>query len=460
LQGAISDLIEACKTGKINLFGNYQGNGESEQITIPPRPSFQIRDHEKRGVIAAIANGPHKGGRWWNGLQFRVRDVQRLFPFPRRRRTDHIWGYRFNTDDRPDPIADPIWARRRQRLAESQSATVEPARAIGADGLPTRAEITLTEAWSWCAFGKAVPPNVWVDDELLRHADERYTRARLELAKEKRWTLYHSKGANKLDMETALFDVLESPIYRPTKNSLQEAQFEMDHALADFATQIARWRFVKHVLEGTRKQRNVEADEKSFAKRAGDEAAEALFSAFLEGILDCMGRLEASEQWEVLPKDCFRFPVQIRPNCNRLEPAEEASVDEHRLIMQSAAQWRDLRVNTAALCAWWSSRRSADNARQPGQVAPPLPADRSQEQIVKKKARQKASQKEMDAWYLEYRDRCLVKSLSPNVHEDEDAAREKFTVRFDREKLRKSRRRLACDAWSSPQKAKSKRKGQ
>jgi hypothetical protein len=68
----------------------------------------------------------------------------------------------------------------------------------------------------------------------------------------------------------------------------------------------------------------------------------------------------------------------------------------------------------------------------------------------------KASQAEHDDWYKQYRDECLAAGKSPNSKEDEAMAREALQARFDREKVRNSRSRLAPEEWGSTGKRKGK----
>jgi hypothetical protein len=77
--------------------------------------------------------------------------------------------------------------------------------------------------------------------------------------------------------------------------------------------------------------------------------------------------------------------------------------------------------------------------------------------VEDKKATARVSKAAMDAWYATYVARCVAKGLAPNVLEDEAAARKQFGDRYDRDRLRDARRRLAPSPWSSRQKGRGKR---
>jgi hypothetical protein len=61
----------------------------------------------------------------------------------------------------------------------------------------------------------------------------------------------------------------------------------------------------------------------------------------------------------------------------------------------------------------------------------------------------KASQREHDSWFMSYRDTCIASGRSPNSKADEIAGIKALGPRFDRERARASRRRLAPSDWRS-----------
>jgi hypothetical protein len=105
----------------------------------------------------------------------RAEEAIRQWPVPRKRRS---FGFIVG-DDRPDSIGELAWASRRLRDVRN----VPPAPlTVSDDGLPKGVEVSLVEAWSWCAFGQAVPPSVWHQEAELAGADEAYAFARQHLA--------------------------------------------------------------------------------------------------------------------------------------------------------------------------------------------------------------------------------------------------------------------------------------
>ena len=60
-----------------------------------------------------------------------------------------------------------------------------------------------------------------------------------------------------------------------------------------------------------------------------------------------------------------------------------------------------------------------------------------------------ASQGEHDTWYRQYVAKCKASRLSPNTSDDEKAARDYFKERYNRDRLRDARRRIALAAWKS-----------
>jgi hypothetical protein len=61
----------------------------------------------------------------------------------------------------------------------------------------------------------------------------------------------------------------------------------------------------------------------------------------------------------------------------------------------------------------------------------------------------RASQAEHDLWYAGHRDALIAAGKSANSTEDERAGREVLGTRYDRDRARQARRKLAPAEWTS-----------
>jgi hypothetical protein len=268
----------------------------------------------------------------------------------------------WKTTEAPFPdstfVAEFAQAERRRRMFRDQQAAEL---ALDLDGLPDKVEISLVEAWSWCAFGRAVPQSAWAAEWDTKHADEAYAKARLAYAAALRQFRRIAIGkrcgsaagsvsdTTRLDYQDACTEV----------NGTRKVERERHEELA---SAVSRCLLIQSVYDDARSERGISPSDKDFEKRASDEAEQELFKAFLSGELECLGRDKRVDEptWVPLPKDCFRLPVGIRLNHNILEATSQGSADEYRLIRDQASQWIDLRVDVAKLRAWRSlASRSA-----------------------------------------------------------------------------------------------------
>lgn len=338
-------LGEACATAALVMWGRERGEGELVAIPATAWAHLEMRDHSQHGVIAASPDMFDEAAKWWDELRVLASVVQRRWSFPRRRHGVETWQW----DSRPDTVAEAARAERRRRMFRHQQPT---ALKLGADGLPDEVEISLTEALSWCAFGRAVPPLFWTADLDVKRADEAYATARLSYAYGLR-SFLRAKAAKK--SSEAAGEVSDSArlAYQAAVMVANDARQTEQAAREKLASAVSRRLLLGSVYEAARQERSVPAADREFPQRAADEAEIKLLKAFLSGELECLGRKSDDLlKWEALPKDCFRLPVVIRLNHNILEPSEAGSMEDHRLIMEHVATWRSLKVNVAALRAW------------------------------------------------------------------------------------------------------------
>jgi hypothetical protein len=235
---------------------------------------------------------------------------------------------------------------------------VEPAKILlDDDGLPPDPEISLVEAWSWCAFGRALPHTVWIDATEIEGADSEFVRARKNSAhflarfRRARWDFRRldPRSASPMD-STYTVDV----VHRASATTAHSALEDMRSSQHKLRGLVAKWKLIQEVYENFCARRGVSESDTDLVTRAAQEADRRLIRAFLAGDLQCLGRLgRDTGQWQSLPRDCFRWPVQIRVNHNILEPAGNASVDQHKAIAKHVSVWVDLRVSTSTLKEWW-----------------------------------------------------------------------------------------------------------
>jgi hypothetical protein len=353
-------LVEACKNGNVVMLARHQGKGEPIAIPQTAWMHLELRYDEKRGVTAAPPNASGAKARWWNGLRILARDIQRTWPFPRKRRLAERYGY--DLDSRPDSIAEQMWTMRRWRQVQHVKSTPLT---LTADGLPEEVEVSLVEAWSWCAFGVAVPKSVWIDENVVRRADRAYATERLLLAEALRWTrrAWAAMEAN-IDPSSNQSARIE---YRAAIQSEQYTRHAVRKAFQEFEAVAALWKRIQDVYGSASRRLGAESIDIELLRLASDKAERDLFNAFLADELECLGRHgDEAMEWSVLPKSCFRLPVEIRCNHNVLEPhSTRASVQEHKLVMEGAARWRDLRVKVSALRSWWNLKNPSELTNVP-----------------------------------------------------------------------------------------------
>jgi hypothetical protein len=115
---------------------------------------------------------------------------------------------------------------------------------------------------------------------------------------------------------------------------------------------------------------------------------------------------------------------------------EETKPTERKAAREELAEWQQ---ELDTLMGADPPARS-DAATLPAAPEPPSKASPK---------RRVAPQREFDIWYRQHVVRCKAEGLSPSVHEDEKAARDHFRDRYDRDRLRSARRRLAPSNWKA-----------
>ena len=340
---SLPTLLEALRTGSIQGFGRAQSSGGLVRIPIEAWSAIEMSS-------PTISEMGKPNGRiisaqfWWDRL--RIWDVQAMtvWSLPRRRQFANIHAMDF----RPDSLGEEIWKGRRQRLLVGYPPMVLD---LDTDGLPSKAEVTLTEALSWCAFGKALPVAAWSSDIMLEQADEAYAQARVNYAN----ALYRYRQASREMKASGERHHSEKTVITRDVTLQMVAEYSKAEqaALAEFRLQ-ASWRqLANDIYEEVRAEQNFSVDDKSFAQRLADRAEQELFAAFQNGDLLCLGRNDVSVPvWDSLPKDYFRFPIGVRLSHNILEPLDKISVDDRKMIIEHIAKWFDLRVNVGDLRRW------------------------------------------------------------------------------------------------------------
>ncbi|MGQ0583112.1 MAG: hypothetical protein ACT4O6_14340 [Reyranella sp.] len=340
------------------MWGRKHGDKAHTAIPAGQWDTLEIVDQRKVGAIAKPANHlahPHEN---WGELVVRAFDVLRHWPLSRKRKTIDFndWSYRL------DSIAEVAWAARRRRdVSNSPMKQVE----LTSDGLPNALEVTLVEAWSWCAFGRALPPSVWQEEALLSSADEAYASARDHLA-HCWWKYRHASTDKKMGLAD---DEEKSRNHQVATMMVGSALEGKKEALRKLALSVSAQKLIGATYEFARETQHIEPDDKDFEQRSSNISERKLFEAFQRGELECLGRKNLDvPQWEPLPKDYFRLPIELRINHNILETAKRGSVDDHKLIAAHVSTWSDLRVSVDRLRMWRrkdSGKSAIDDVAEP-----------------------------------------------------------------------------------------------
>ena len=352
--GARRQIMSVAASGNIVVVGRLRASGNIVEVPALAWANLEIRDHAQYGVVAASPDLSDSSADWWDSLRIEQRVVQRQWPFPRTPEHRRV-GYR-SWDSRPDTVGENAWATRRWRLASG----TEPSVVLDDDGLPHDPEISLVEAWSWCAFGYAIPHTVWIDHSQLVEADREFAEARKSAAyflREFRRARFErgklgARGQSPSDPRYTV-DTVHRAAAMSAHRALEEVKKARDHN----GQMIGNWQVIQKAYRNLHERRGVPIPDHGFVYRVGREAEQALVRACLAGELECLGRFGAEAgKWQRLPQDCFRWPVQIRTNHNILEPAENASVDQLKAIAEHVSVWVDLRVSKSQLKAWHLGR--------------------------------------------------------------------------------------------------------
>jgi hypothetical protein len=348
--GARRQILTAAAEGNIAVVGRLRGSGNAVEIPRLAWANLEIRDHSNYGVVAASPDLFDPLADWWDSLRIEQRVVQRQWPFPRTPEHRRV-GYR-SWDDRPDTVAENAWAMRRWRLASG----FEPSIVLDDDGLPPDPEISLVEAWSWCAFGCAIPHTVWIDQRQLEEADREFAGARKSAAyflREFRRARFELKKLGPRSESASAPSYTVKIVHGAAATSAHRALEEAKKAQDQLGRLIGNWKVIQRAYRNLHDRRSVPISDQNLVQRVGHEAEQALIRGFLTDELECLGRFGAKAgNWQRLPQDCFRWPVHIRINHNILEPTDNASVDQHRAIAEHVSVWKDLRVSKSKLKAW------------------------------------------------------------------------------------------------------------
>ncbi|MGE0153131.1 MAG: hypothetical protein AB7R90_10975 [Reyranellaceae bacterium] len=225
------------------------------------------------------------------------------------------------------------------------------------DGLSDDPDSTATEVLSWMALGMAIPPSTWklftaVGDRL---SDFRIARYRLSLARR------HYREARR----PYLLELLEP--HRLSNDPFSISDAEIRSQVTETNVLEAKQRLEKahsRYLEAASVEllvfRNIASvsglgDQKSgwewFVNRIQD-LERLLFKAIRENALVLRGRRStASVEWETIPTDHIRLPVQLNMQRNSLEPSGEGSMEDYKAVREGMPEWIDLLFRTSEVRA-------------------------------------------------------------------------------------------------------------
>ncbi|TAJ84705.1 hypothetical protein [Reyranella sp.] len=339
-------LLEACQAAAIVVYGRRRGVAPIVIVPGDDWVNLEIRDDASRGVVAASSEDRSLTSQWWDNLLLLADAVVRHWALPRRRRSANVYAQ----DWRPDRVGDAVWAERRQRKVQH-----EPPMQLrlDEDGLLDAVEVTLVEAVTWCAFGKAIPTVGWMVGETIKRSDEDYAIARNSYAD----SLYGFREADRRVRATeARFRSSELTSLRGyAAQDAVERRNAMQRALAAFAKQ-ASWRqLIVQTCEDFRQAHDIPTSDAGFINRLADQWELKLLQAFQRGQLQCLGRRDGSIlEWEALPKECFRLPLTIQLAKNNFGISDHATDEERALVSVHVSNWIDLRVDVQQLRAWRS----------------------------------------------------------------------------------------------------------
>jgi hypothetical protein len=166
------------------------------------------------------------------------------------------------------------------------------------------------------------------------------------------------------------------------------------------------------------------------------DAQKELLGACFRGDIKLIGRPSSGGSSEEIPGPAC---ATARFFCVSLRRGEWLGLPE----IPPRVYWTDLWVAAEDVRRIWPADRSATAANEVRQV------NTRRSPVPRREYGGRASQSDHDAWFTSYRDACIAAGKSPNSKADEKAGIEAFGSRFDRDRARDSRRRLAPSDWRS-----------
>lgn len=353
-------ILQALTDGRLRAQARANGKGQWKTIPAVEWKGLDLALSASDGWLQPT-DSRSKHGHGWGGLRFAIRQASALWP-ERKERPD----YASLVNQGFGNVLSPGRLLRRLSDAQAISRVARWRRACGAveplslkelhpDGLPDDPDTSGTEAVSWMVLGTALSAAIC---EVMNTSDEHLSffgvaRFKLSLAMRLHSDAHRAVLSQALEPECQLDEAFwTSGAVGKCKAALKYSVDQRNHCAA------ARDSYLQVAAAEERVHSEIERASGLTDRDAGltwflnciRDAHHLLFKLIREEALVLRGRRSAdATEWEAIPADHFRYPVQINLDDNKLEASGEGSMAAFKTAYDGLPKWSHLRFRTSQL---------------------------------------------------------------------------------------------------------------
>lgn len=345
-------VLRALLAGRLSAQGLELGKGMEKNVPSSQWAYLEFAPSEE-GVYARPMGDANGRATEWHCLKFMADCAVALWPV-RVKKQNRSEYEALMTLSRGESLGRHSGLRRQREFG-----TIKPLSLTGLshDGLPDDPDSTATEALGWMTLGVAIPPSVWklFGTRRDRLSDFRMARYGLSLAWGRFRDAHRSFLVELLDPDP-LPDAPFSSSDAAIGNQVAATYFlEERERLGTvygryFEAASAESLVFSHVASAS----GLSDRESGWAWTVNriQDTERLLFKVIREGALVLRGRRStASLEWEIIPADHLRLPVQLNMDRNSLEPSGDGSMEDYKAVREGMPEWMDLQFRTSELRA-------------------------------------------------------------------------------------------------------------
>jgi hypothetical protein len=353
-------IRQALVAGRLTAHTRTGSRGKWKKIPTEEWKDMDLALNASDGWVHP-AGGHSKQGGGWGDLRFAIRQAAGLWP-ERKQGPDHasLINQEFGN------VLSPGRLLRRHSDVQAASRMARWRRACGAveplslnelhpDGLPDDPDTSATEALSWMVLGTAVSAAIC---QVMNTAEEHLSlfgvaRYRLDLAIRQYSDAHRTVLLQALEADCRLDGAFwTSDAALRCQAALKYSIDEREHCVAardSYLHVAAAEACVYGEIARVSSLTDRNAGLTWFLSRVRD-AQRLLFKLIREEAIVMRGRRSATAtEWEAIPTDHFRHPVQINLDDNALEASGEGSMEAFQIAYDGLPKWTDLQFSTKQL---------------------------------------------------------------------------------------------------------------